>query len=104
MSLEGLPRASIPSRPIFERAGRSLVEAARQAGRHSATMALDTRGHVFDELDGVTQNMPLTARAPMRPRRSRGRVSDRPLEDEEIVPVQVEVVRIGSRLLHEAEI
>jgi hypothetical protein len=31
--------------------GRSIVEVARQAG-HSATMALDTYGHVFDELDG----------------------------------------------------
>jgi integrase len=30
--------------------GRSIVEVARQAG-HSATMALDTYGHVFDELD-----------------------------------------------------
>jgi hypothetical protein len=32
--------------------GRSIVEVARQAG-HSATMALDTYGHVFDELDGA---------------------------------------------------
>jgi hypothetical protein len=32
--------------------GRSAVEVARQAG-HSATMALDTYGHVFDELDGA---------------------------------------------------
>lgn len=32
--------------------GRSIVDVARQAG-HSATMALDTYGHVFDELDGA---------------------------------------------------
>jgi integrase len=32
--------------------GRSVVEVARQAG-HSATMALDTYGHVFNELDGA---------------------------------------------------
>ncbi len=32
--------------------GRSIVEVARQAG-HSGTMALDTYGHVFDELDGT---------------------------------------------------
>lgn len=32
--------------------GRSIVEVARQAG-HSATMSLDTYGHVFDELDGA---------------------------------------------------
>ncbi len=32
--------------------GRSIVEVGRQAG-HSATMALDTYGHVFDELDGA---------------------------------------------------
>ena len=32
--------------------GRSIVEVARQAG-HSATMALDTYGHVFDELEGA---------------------------------------------------
>jgi hypothetical protein len=32
--------------------GRSIVEVARQAG-HSPTMALDTYGHVFDELDGA---------------------------------------------------
>lgn len=32
--------------------GRSIVEVARQAG-HSATMTLDTYGHVFDELDGA---------------------------------------------------
>jgi len=32
--------------------GRSIVEVARQAG-HSATMALDTYGHVFAELDGA---------------------------------------------------
>jgi integrase len=32
--------------------GRSIVDVARQAG-HSATMALDTYGHVFDELDGT---------------------------------------------------
>jgi integrase len=32
--------------------GRSIVDVARQAG-HSATVALDTYGHVFDELDGT---------------------------------------------------
>jgi len=32
--------------------GRSIVDVARQAG-HSATMALDTYGHVFDELEGT---------------------------------------------------
>jgi integrase len=32
--------------------GRSIVEVARQAG-HSATMALDTYGRAFDELDGA---------------------------------------------------
>jgi hypothetical protein len=32
--------------------GRSIVEVARQAG-HSATMALDTYVHVFDEPDGA---------------------------------------------------
>lgn len=32
--------------------GRSIVDVARQAG-HSATMSLDTYGHVFDELDGA---------------------------------------------------
>ena len=31
--------------------GRNIVEVARQAG-HSPSMALDTYGHVFDELDG----------------------------------------------------
>src|SRR5581483_11074132 len=34
--------------------GRSIVDVARQAG-HSPTMALDTYGHVFDELDGSEQ-------------------------------------------------
>ena len=34
--------------------GRSIVDVARQAG-HSPTMALDTYGHVFDELDGGEQ-------------------------------------------------
>ena len=32
--------------------GRSIVDVASQAG-HSPTMALDTYGHVFDELDGA---------------------------------------------------
>jgi hypothetical protein len=32
--------------------GRSIVEVARQAG-HSPTTALDTYGHVFEELDGA---------------------------------------------------
>ncbi|MGZ8795057.1 MAG: tyrosine-type recombinase/integrase, partial [Gaiellaceae bacterium] len=32
--------------------GRNIVEVARQAG-HSPSMALDTYGHVFDELDGA---------------------------------------------------
>jgi integrase len=31
--------------------GRNIVDVARQAG-HSPSMALDTYGHVFDELDG----------------------------------------------------
>ena len=35
--------------------GRSIVDVARQAG-HSATMALDTYGHVFDELDGAERS------------------------------------------------
>lgn len=30
--------------------GRSIIDIARQAG-HSATMTLDTYGHVFDEID-----------------------------------------------------
>jgi len=34
--------------------GRNIVEVARQAG-HSPSMALDTYGHVFDELDGDKQ-------------------------------------------------
>jgi integrase len=37
--------------------GRSIVDVARQAG-HSATMALDTYGHVFDELDGAEKIVP----------------------------------------------
>ena len=37
--------------------GRSIVDVARQAG-HSATMALDTYGHVFDELDGAGRIVP----------------------------------------------
>ena len=37
--------------------GRSIVDVARQAG-HSATMALDTYGHVFDELDGAEKVIP----------------------------------------------
>lgn len=37
--------------------GRSIVDVARQAG-HSATMALDTYGHVFDELDGAGRIAP----------------------------------------------
>ena len=32
--------------------GRSIVEVARQVG-HSASIALDTYGHVFDELEGA---------------------------------------------------
>jgi hypothetical protein len=32
--------------------GASVVEIARQAG-HSATMALDTYGHVIEELEGA---------------------------------------------------
>jgi hypothetical protein len=34
--------------------GRNIVEVARQAG-HSPTVALNTYGHVFDELDGAEQ-------------------------------------------------
>jgi integrase len=34
--------------------GRNIVEVARQAG-HSPSMALDTYGHVFDELDGANR-------------------------------------------------
>jgi integrase len=30
--------------------GRSILDVARQAG-HSASMTLDTYGHIFDELD-----------------------------------------------------
>lgn len=37
--------------------GRSIVEVARQAG-HSATMTLDTYGHVFDELDDAERINP----------------------------------------------
>jgi integrase len=43
-------RHSFVSLLIAER--RSIVKVARQAG-HSATMALDTYGHVFDELEGA---------------------------------------------------
>ena len=37
--------------------GRSIIDVARQAG-HSATMTLDTYGHVFDELDGAEKVNP----------------------------------------------
>lgn len=37
--------------------GRSIIDVARQAG-HSATMTLDTYGHVFDELDGAEKLNP----------------------------------------------
>lgn len=54
--------------------GRSIVEVARQAG-HSPTMALNTYGHVFDELEGAgrrpAEDVIREARATsVRPRRA----------------------------------
>ena len=43
-------RHSFVSLLIAER--RTIIDVARQAG-HSPTMALNTYGHVFDELDGA---------------------------------------------------
>jgi integrase len=51
--------------------GRSVVEVARQAG-HSATMALDTYGHVFDELDGAER---ISAEQAIRKARTEGRAT-----------------------------
>jgi CubicO group peptidase (beta-lactamase class C family) len=58
--------------------GRSIVEVARQAG-HSATMALDTYGHVFDELDGAER---ISAEEGIRKARAEARATPvRPARD-----------------------
>jgi integrase len=60
-------RHSVVSLLIAE--GRSIVEVARQAG-HSPTMALNTYGHVFDELEGAQKR---SAEEMIREARARAR-------------------------------
>src|SRR5919201_1650957 len=75
MGLMAKSRHSFVSLLIAE--GRSIVDVARQAG-HSATMALDTYGHVFDELEGLSRG-PLTdsnRRPPRLPQRVHGKETE----------------------------
>jgi integrase len=51
--------------------GRSIVDVAGQAG-HSPTMALDTYGHVFDELDGAQR---ISAEQAIRKARAKARAT-----------------------------
>ena len=72
--------------------GRSIVEVARQAG-HSATMALNTYGHVFDELDGAER---ITAEDAIRKARAGARATlVRPAPDR-VVSKKNETPRIAG--------
>jgi integrase len=72
--------------------GRSAVEVARQAG-HSATMALDTYGHVFDELDGAER---ISAEQAIQKARAEARATlVRPAPDR-VAPKKNETPRIAG--------